>query len=77
MNGKINKRGLLEIERAGTMKQQACPYVPVPCECGDWCPLFSEPDTYSTGQAGDELTEIDICSSILSFDQFSDEREGE
>jgi hypothetical protein len=42
---KINASGMLEIERKGKCcKQQYCPFDPEGSNCGDWCPLFSEPE---------------------------------
>ena len=55
MNGKIDKSGQLNIERAGKMNKQYCPFDAgaalsegSPCSCGDWCPLFGEPATTET-----------------------------
>jgi hypothetical protein len=43
---KINASGMLEIERKGKCCKQYCPFDPSPegSNCGDWCPLFSEPE---------------------------------
>lgn len=69
MKGKIDKDGVLHIERAGVMRQQWCPQSGG--HCGDWCPHFGEPK-YDRGR---EATVIDICSGKrLVFDEFTDER---
>lgn len=70
MKGKINKSGNLEIERAGKMRAQYCPYVSekaIYITCGDWCPAFEEPIWC-------EDIEIHICVTTLEFDEFADER---
>lgn len=79
MKGKIDENGWLNIERAGEMKEQECPFANM---CGDWCPLFGEPDTTITKIAfmGGTLvnekaeTRLKICRAELLFDEFSDER---
>ena len=50
MKIKINKTGSLEIERAGRGKKQYCPFVGEDRinNCGDWCPLFGEPEPHAT-----------------------------
>jgi hypothetical protein len=40
----INEYGLLYLERAGTLKEQFCPFAHGQTSCGDWCPHFGEPD---------------------------------
>ncbi len=46
MNAKIDRNGILKVERAGEMKTQCCPYTPgnYTSYCGDWCPKFEEID---------------------------------
>ena len=49
MKAKIDKDGLLSIERKGEWRLQPCPHAMLPYECddricGDWCPLFEECD---------------------------------
>jgi len=39
----VEKDGAIKINRAGRLKTMACPHAATPC--GDWCPLFSEPET--------------------------------
>ena len=48
MKIQINKDGILEIERAGEMAKQICPFSHTDgaqdfTYCGDLCPLFGEP----------------------------------
>jgi hypothetical protein len=78
--GKINKRGVLEIERAGKFKPMKCKQggliatgiagVIALMACDDDCPLFEEPQPGSFGKVS-----IKICKKILVFDEFIDERE--
>ena len=44
MNAKIDRNGILKVERAGEMQTQCCPYTPgnYTSYCGDWCPKFEE-----------------------------------
>ena len=42
MRIEISENGYLWLERAGTMKRQDCHYRDA--RCGDWCPLFGEPE---------------------------------
>lgn len=46
MKAKIDRAGWLQVERAGVMKTQYCPYSSTEGEglqpCGDWCPKFEE-----------------------------------
>jgi len=44
MRIKINSDGFLLIERAGMFKTQDCPYCPTVASCGDWCPMFGDPE---------------------------------
>jgi hypothetical protein len=38
----INGKGLLYLERAGTLQEQFCPFAHGQVSCGDWCPLFGK-----------------------------------
>jgi hypothetical protein len=40
----IDNAGFLELERAGKLKKQNCPFTEDYPLCGDWCPHFGEPD---------------------------------
>jgi hypothetical protein len=43
MEGYIAENGRLWIQRRGAYKQQVCPNDSTRHPCGDWCPLFREP----------------------------------
>jgi hypothetical protein len=75
MKGKIDKNGLLQIERAGKLKGQFCPWTDTennPSSCGDWCPLFHEGNLIS--KPGKETIFIDLCRRQIVFTEFADER---
>lgn len=78
MNGKINERGILEIERAGTYKEMYCPYDTEGTRCGDWCPLFGEPlvDRRVSEHAEIFIFGLDLCKRTLYFANFEDKRKG-
>jgi len=44
MRIQINENGRLLLERAGWLKTQYCPKQAEAISCGDWCPLFGEPE---------------------------------
>ena len=44
MKIQIDENGWLLLERAGGLKNQYCPKQPEDSYCGDWCPLFGEPE---------------------------------
>jgi len=70
MKGKINKRGNLEMERAGAFKISYCPKTIDGNICGDWCALFEEPV-----QVGPSKYSLSICEGkTLSFKKFTDAR---
>jgi len=84
MQGKIDKNGHLFIRRKNTIKEQLCPFYSAKSltgqNCGDWCPLFEEPERGYKINA-DLLDEnkkpfkINICQTTLYFDELTDERE--
>ena len=78
MKGKIDSNGWLRIERGGKEKLQECPFTQKTFQvndltirepCGDWCPLFDEPD-FTDGGA-----HLELCQTHYYFEQFTDERE--
>ena len=86
MKIRIDRDGWLEIERAGFMKLQECPY-DVETEdcgrarCGDWCPLFGELEErhepiYGDGIGPVNAIELSICKRVWRCkpDDFEDER---
>jgi hypothetical protein len=42
VNIRISNEGHIYIQRGDRTQQQTCPYKNLPC--GDWCPLFGEPE---------------------------------
>jgi len=87
MKVKIERRGYLSIERMGVFIPQLCPYRQEDVRCGDYCPLFHEPEPlYSAAQLAKELYDLavqperillELCRTSLSIkkDDFTDERE--
>jgi hypothetical protein len=63
MNIKINRCGKLEIERGVIFKTQRCPNIKE-YECGDWCPLFGEPETHKNEEG--EWDTLYLCKAVLS-----------
>ncbi len=72
MRGKINKYGCLEVERGGVMKKQWCPLNNAEGECGDWCPLFCEPEEIENSKFG--KYELALCHQTLYFNELIDQR---
>lgn len=69
MKIKISDKGLLYLERAGSMKLQLCPFSPTDGPCGDWCPLFNEESLPGKSPA------FELCRAFYSVDlQVVDER---
>jgi hypothetical protein len=68
MRGKIDKNGFLHIERRGKMIMQRCPHS-VQDGCGDWCPLFGEPEFISCGKE----KRLELCGKTLIFDNLEKE----
>lgn len=74
MKAKINKNGFLSLERAGLLKEQACPYTQAEGHCGDWCPLFY----INWLPSGDSIV-VDLCKTnhIIKLEDFTDDRREE
>ncbi len=75
MKIKIDKGGDLLIERAGIFRSALCPLQQWSAiqgfrACGDWCPLFGEPEAL-----GDGLGRIYLCRSCIEG-EITDERGG-
>ena len=70
MKGKINNDGYLNIERAGRMRVQYCPWnSPYRNIYGDWCPHFGEIECL------DLRIELSCGNGrMLCFNEFTDER---
>jgi len=45
MKGRIEEDGFFVLERGGAFKDQTCPFNSGDTYCGDWCPLFGEPES--------------------------------
>jgi len=86
MKGIIDESGNLYIERGGKigLKLQGCPYQEEEGSCGDWCPLFGEPevskwmgspDPDKKGRAADiRHWNLKICKITIFFEELTDER---
>ena len=75
MEGKITEQGTLQIKRGSALKNQFCPYASSTATseekwCGDWCPLFSEPENINGS------TYLSLCRGrhIFPKGKFTDER---
>ena len=72
MNGKIDNKGVLYIERGRFMKKQYCINGG---QCSDNCSHFGEP---LEGDQHDKEHDINhcltLCHTILEFKEFTDER---
>lgn len=80
MDGILDKKGNLIIIRKGREVHQFCPFAGTTpmIKCGDWCPLFCEPDM--TGVMNNithqEYINLRVCNErMLEFDYFEDLRE--
>lgn len=83
MSGKINKKGFLLISNNNghEYEKRKCPVSPVSRFCGDWCPLFGNPEKVlgNSLPSGDYLwhgeKELKLCNkTVLSFSSLEDER---
>jgi len=85
MKGKIDKDGVLFIERAGKMRAVTCPihnpnFSDSEVVCGDRCAMFGEPEKVDTSQviAGTLIissgSRLSLCHKELVFEEFTDER---
>lgn len=69
VKGKLNKDGVLEIERAGKFKKADCRHDRGGIFCTDDCSLFQEPEEMQDG-----TTALMLCSALWHFIEFEDER---
>ena len=82
MKIRIDKDGLLQLERAGKMASQSCPHqqgtIKHAIACGDWCPLFTEPQKYRDDAFDDKPMTVSLvlCKNIweVAIEDFTDER---
>jgi len=84
MKIKRDENGYLEIERAGRFVFQYCPLDPgnpYQSRCGDWCPLFGEPEHdfvpslhHLSGYAEGPNGKLPICQGRVLVGEIIDER---
>ena len=84
MDGKIDNEGYLWILRGKQGKPQDCPFDTSDSAraCGDWCPLFGEPEPEYSPEVDDDdgMHEqtggvlLTLCHKTLVFDTLVDER---
>ena len=76
MKAKLDKDGYFLIARNKDYKQQHCPFFSADGwsdRCGDWCPLFGEPQ--DNEYLGTKSTKLTICQNKhITFDKFVDTR---
>ena len=79
MKIKINTNGFLLIKRATEFKKQLCPRQKITgtgdIKCGDWCPLFGEPENTTDKRRKVELQTLTLCHGTLTG--FINDRRGE
>ena len=78
MKIKIDKYGLLWIEKLGRLREQVCPYRGNGWGCGDWCPHFFVKYSGETHNCKRNV-KLRLCNAaqytVHSFvDEFIDER---
>ncbi len=81
----IDHNGHLLLERAGEMKPQYCPYTDGEIDgcaatrnCGDWCPMFREPEALDWECENAPDLAIKLCRIFLHGmrENFTDGRGG-
>ena len=76
MKGMFDEKGLLVVDRDGTLHTMICPFAaPVDSSpvsyCAGWCPHFGELEPVAGGNG----KRIDIChGKVLRFEEFTDKR---
>jgi len=69
MKIKISTKGFLLIKRDREFKQQLCPKQKITgtgdIKCGDWCPLFGEPEDVVTHRKV-KLQSLTLCDGTLT-----------
>ena len=73
MKAKIDKNGDLVLARGGSDQDQLCPYGNID-HCGDWCPLFGEPQVIVDRPDRPKFTRLVLCRREWVFKEFEDER---
>lgn len=67
MDGKISKKGILSIKRAGIYVEVHCP-PPAVSICHESCAMFGEPEFKPL------ITTLALCDRVLEFTDLIDER---
>jgi hypothetical protein len=79
MKIKISTKGFLLIKRATEFKKQLCPRQKITgtgdIKCGDWCPLFREPESHYDKKTKRYLGSLSLCEGELIG--FINDRRGE
>jgi hypothetical protein len=76
MKAVIDRSGYLRLKRPYSRQgkrpgRSACPFALQSLKaCGDWCPLFGEPEKLSDGRIS-----LPLCTRTLVLNEFFDERE--
>jgi hypothetical protein len=69
MKIKISTNGFLLIKRATEFKKQLCPRQKITgtgdIKCGDWCPLFGDPENTTDKRRKIELQTLTLCHGTL------------
>jgi hypothetical protein len=85
MKGKIISGGYLKILRGKKYKGQECPFDNIQdattMPCGDWCPLFGEPEENTSLLITKDGSRVEhngyilgLCHKELRFEELKDER---
>jgi len=73
MKALINEYGTLYLEKKGKLIPMICPFKNR--ECGDWCPLFSEPKPVMFIDKDKPcLWELSLCLKTYRITEFIDRR---
>ena len=78
MKAKINKDGYLSLTRRGIFRDMGCPNAGssnggvTMTRCGDWCPMFKEPEW--TDRNADPYYYIPLCGETIIAKEVIDER---
>jgi len=71
MKIKITQRGFLKILRGNTWKLQICPFASngeSEIACGDWCPMFREPEVWKKSDIHLRLCQLTLAAYIEDFE---------
>jgi len=69
MEIRINIFGYLRLFRNGAWKPQLCPYASSPeVNCGDWCPMFEEPEIRKNTGVRLQLCQVTLVAGPSDFE---------